>query len=336
MSDFGHAFTFMGDNSHLMLTKIVEHLELSAAAIGVSLVDRAAARRLAGAHPPRLVHRGERGQHRASPAQPRGDRDRARRPRPRLHQRDGRPGGARRAADPHQRLRGGGRGGPGGGGGRPRHGHAPVAGALAGGAAARAAADLRRHPHRRRVRGRHRHARRASPAGEGSATSSSTRPTTACPGCWRGRICVPRWRSRPRGCWRWSSGPSRRAGCAWREDRGWPSGGGARLRTERDIDHTHHKEWTRMRRLVLAVAVAGLTLAVAACGGGAAAPAPAADRRGRHHAGRREQARHGQARGHARRQELHRGVRARAALQAGARGEGLHGEPEVEHRLPRS
>ncbi len=38
MSDFGHAFTFMGDNAHLMLTKIVEHLELSAAAIGVSLV----------------------------------------------------------------------------------------------------------------------------------------------------------------------------------------------------------------------------------------------------------------------------------------------------------
>jgi osmoprotectant transport system permease protein len=38
MSDFGHAFTFMGDNSHLMLTKLVEHLELSFAAIGVAVV----------------------------------------------------------------------------------------------------------------------------------------------------------------------------------------------------------------------------------------------------------------------------------------------------------
>ena len=38
MSDFGHAFTFMGDHVHLLLTKIVEHLELSGAAIGVSIL----------------------------------------------------------------------------------------------------------------------------------------------------------------------------------------------------------------------------------------------------------------------------------------------------------
>lgn len=38
MKDFRHAFTFMGDNAHLMLTKVAEHLELSGAAIGVALV----------------------------------------------------------------------------------------------------------------------------------------------------------------------------------------------------------------------------------------------------------------------------------------------------------
>ena len=45
----------------------------------------------------------------------------------------------------------------------------------------------------------------------------------------------------------------------------------------------------------------------------------------------------GQARGHARHEGLHRGVRARRALQAGARGQGLQGQPEEEHRRrPRS
>ena len=38
MSDFLDAFKFMGDNLHLLLTKTVEHLELSGAAIGVALV----------------------------------------------------------------------------------------------------------------------------------------------------------------------------------------------------------------------------------------------------------------------------------------------------------
>jgi osmoprotectant transport system permease protein len=38
VSDFGKAFTFMGDNAHLMLTKVVEHLELSGAAIGVAIL----------------------------------------------------------------------------------------------------------------------------------------------------------------------------------------------------------------------------------------------------------------------------------------------------------
>jgi osmoprotectant transport system permease protein len=38
VKDFGHAFTFMGHNAHLMLTKVAEHLELSGAAIGVALV----------------------------------------------------------------------------------------------------------------------------------------------------------------------------------------------------------------------------------------------------------------------------------------------------------
>jgi osmoprotectant transport system permease protein len=38
VKDFRHAFTFMGDNAHLMLTKVAEHLELSGAAIGVALL----------------------------------------------------------------------------------------------------------------------------------------------------------------------------------------------------------------------------------------------------------------------------------------------------------
>jgi osmoprotectant transport system permease protein len=38
VNDFANAFKFMGDNLSLLLTKTVEHLELSGAAIGVALV----------------------------------------------------------------------------------------------------------------------------------------------------------------------------------------------------------------------------------------------------------------------------------------------------------
>lgn len=37
MGDFGRAFTFMGDNAHLLLTKSIETLELSAAAMGIAV-----------------------------------------------------------------------------------------------------------------------------------------------------------------------------------------------------------------------------------------------------------------------------------------------------------
>jgi osmoprotectant transport system permease protein len=37
MSDFGNAFKFIGDNLHLCVTKILEHLALSGAAIGVAV-----------------------------------------------------------------------------------------------------------------------------------------------------------------------------------------------------------------------------------------------------------------------------------------------------------
>jgi osmoprotectant transport system permease protein len=37
VNDFVDAFKFMGDNLHLLLTKTVEHLELSGAAIGISI-----------------------------------------------------------------------------------------------------------------------------------------------------------------------------------------------------------------------------------------------------------------------------------------------------------
>ena len=144
-------------------------------------------------------------------------------------------------------------------------------------------------------------------------------------------------RARVRGRGAAGAGPAgrhaaRAARC--RRIRGWPSGRSYTLEDgERHQSHPAQGV-DRMRRLILAVAIAGLTLG----GRGLrkqqqrAAPAPAAHGAGRHHAGRREQARHGQAHRHARRQELHRGVRARAALQAGARGEGLHGDAEAEHR----
>jgi osmoprotectant transport system permease protein len=38
MSDFGHAFRFIGDNAHLLLTKAIAQLGISAAAIGIALV----------------------------------------------------------------------------------------------------------------------------------------------------------------------------------------------------------------------------------------------------------------------------------------------------------
>ena len=38
MNDFVNAFRFIGDHTHLLLTKVVEHLELSGAAIGVAVV----------------------------------------------------------------------------------------------------------------------------------------------------------------------------------------------------------------------------------------------------------------------------------------------------------
>ena len=37
MSDFGNAITFIGDHRHLCVTKILEHLALSGAAIGVAI-----------------------------------------------------------------------------------------------------------------------------------------------------------------------------------------------------------------------------------------------------------------------------------------------------------
>ena len=37
MGEFGHAFTFIGDNAHLLLTKSIETVELSAAAMGIAL-----------------------------------------------------------------------------------------------------------------------------------------------------------------------------------------------------------------------------------------------------------------------------------------------------------
>jgi osmoprotectant transport system permease protein len=37
MSDFGKAFTFIADNAHLLLTKSIETLELSGAALGIAL-----------------------------------------------------------------------------------------------------------------------------------------------------------------------------------------------------------------------------------------------------------------------------------------------------------
>jgi osmoprotectant transport system permease protein len=37
MSDFGNAFKFIGDNRHLCVTKVLEHLALSGAAIGVAI-----------------------------------------------------------------------------------------------------------------------------------------------------------------------------------------------------------------------------------------------------------------------------------------------------------
>jgi len=38
MKTFFHAFSFMADHQHLLLTKTVEHLELSGAALGIALV----------------------------------------------------------------------------------------------------------------------------------------------------------------------------------------------------------------------------------------------------------------------------------------------------------
>jgi osmoprotectant transport system permease protein len=38
MSDFTHAFTFIGDNTHLLLTKSIETLELAGAALGIALL----------------------------------------------------------------------------------------------------------------------------------------------------------------------------------------------------------------------------------------------------------------------------------------------------------
>ena len=57
MNDFVNAIKFIGNNTDLLWHKIVEHLELSGAAIGVAILDRDPARRLARPHPPRLVPR---------------------------------------------------------------------------------------------------------------------------------------------------------------------------------------------------------------------------------------------------------------------------------------
>ena len=220
VNDFLDAFQFMGDNLSLLLEKTWDHILLSAAAIGVSLVHRDPAGRLARAPAPGLVRRDQRVQHRPRAAQPGRHRDPHRPGRPGLPQRARRAGRARRAADAHQRLRRRRpgrprrrRGGPGDGDDRRWRSFWRVE------LPARRAADVRRHPHGGRLRHRHGDAgrdRRRRRPGRHHRQPGQLRDR----GRARRRDVGRRARAaRATSASARSSGPSRRAACARRPAR---------------------------------------------------------------------------------------------------------------------
>ena len=154
------AFQFIGDNFHFMLTKTLEHLALSGAAIAVSLLIAIPLGVTLGHQHTGLVPGHQRLEHRPRAAEPRDHLDRHRRPRHRLHQRHGRDGHPRRAADADQRVRRRRRGRPRCRRGRAGGRHERGAGAVEGRDAAGHRADVRRDTDRGGVRGGDGYARR--------------------------------------------------------------------------------------------------------------------------------------------------------------------------------
>ena len=102
---FVDAARFLADNQHLIWHKVVEHLDPVRRRAPRRARDRAADRRRPRPPPPWLVPRDQRLERRTGAADARGDRDRDRCLRDRLHQRDGRPRDPRDPADPDERLR---------------------------------------------------------------------------------------------------------------------------------------------------------------------------------------------------------------------------------------